>query len=239
MSAIILARPRPEFFGQSRQVIHAFVTGQHHACDRRQALCGFSAPATLLVPVAEISCMGCELCLAALPTDLLSGDATNAHLPPSPPPSADGTSYAIGLRGERVRHRLAPNPVTTQFEGRDAVLCACGVIGFLAHGQPRTGYQTCPQCHLIWRQSGLDAHSHAYPAEGRFIPSGVSYAPELGAVEYRVPICGYAHPAAFVMPHGSGEPRDACVQLVEPFPYLVGTVSLPTKSATGELHTIN
>ncbi|GAB3671421.1 hypothetical protein GCM10027597_04350 [Saccharopolyspora tripterygii] len=91
--------------------------------------------------------------------------------------------------------------------------------------------------HLVWRQSGLDAHSHAYPAQGGFIPSGVSYAPELGEVEYRVPICGYAHPAAFVMPHGSGTPCDACQQLVEPFPYLVGTVSLPATSAPGELHT--
>lgn len=147
MSTIILARPRPELFGQSRQIIHVFLAGQHNACDRRRALCGFSAPATLLVPVAEISGMGCELCLAALPTNPHPGDATSANLPPAPPPSADGTAYAIGLRGERVRHRLAPNPVTTRFEGRDAVLCACGVIGFLARGTPPTGYQPCPQCN--------------------------------------------------------------------------------------------
>lgn len=72
--------------------------------------------------------------------------------------------------------------------------------------------------HLVWRQSGLDAHSHAYPAEGGFIPTGVSYAPELGEVEYRVPICGYPHPAAFVMPHGAGAPCDTCKNLVEPSP---------------------
>ncbi|MDI2028202.1 hypothetical protein QFW96_06260 [Saccharopolyspora sp. TS4A08] len=146
MSPIILARPRPELFAQSRQVIHAFPAGQHNTCDRRRALCGFSAPPTLLVPVAEISGTGCELCLVALPADLLPGDAANAVLPPAPPASAGGEPYAIGLRGERVRHRLARNPVTTRFDGRDAVLCACGAIGCLARGQPPPGYQPCPHC---------------------------------------------------------------------------------------------
>ncbi|SFT08316.1 hypothetical protein [Saccharopolyspora flava] len=145
---MILARPRPELFGPIHQVVHVFPTDQRAHRDRRRALCGFTAPATLLVPVGEISGMGCELCLAAMPADLLPGDATAASLPPAPPPNAAGNPYAIGLRGERVQHRIAANPVTTRFEGRDAVICACGVIGFLVRGEVPADYESCAECAL-------------------------------------------------------------------------------------------
>lgn len=146
MPPVILARLRPGLVGNFQLTVHAFPADQHDTNGQRTAICGFAAHGTLLEIVDGIVGMGCEWCMVTVAANGLTGGHTTVPLPPAPAPDSRGEPYAIGLRGELIWHAIATNPVQTRFEGRDAVLTACGAIGFLAKGTPPTAYKPCPTC---------------------------------------------------------------------------------------------
>ncbi|MBB5159310.1 hypothetical protein [Saccharopolyspora phatthalungensis] len=62
-----------------------------------------------------------------------------------------------------------------------------------------------------WRQSGLDALSHAFASEGGFIHTVESESQTPAEVaEYHVSACREMLPLAFVMYQGGGAPCEVC-----------------------------
>lgn len=67
-----------------------------------------------------------------------------------------------------------------------------------------------------WRQSGLDARSHAFPSQGGFIRSSQYQHPTLDEpVEHYAAACGLVLPLAFAMSQSGGDRCDTCTRVSE------------------------
>lgn len=60
----------------------------------------------------------------------------------------DARVYAVGLRGEFVRHEVPEPPVIQLHESREVVIAECGCLAFPRFGTPAQHYERCPVCPL-------------------------------------------------------------------------------------------
>lgn len=144
ISPIVLARLRTDTCGiaAANPPVHVFAARHHDARGHRRSFCGMLMYESHLERTDADLGTVCKLCFAVVPSIQLASHRMSAAPRPLTTCAAEGELYAIGLRGQ-LWHLLAANPVQTSFAGRYAVLCACGVIGFLTRAVP-ANYSPCP-----------------------------------------------------------------------------------------------
>ncbi len=145
-SPIVFARLRTDTSeaGAANSLVHAFAVHHHDDRGNRRTFCGIVMHESRLERADANVGTVCKLCFAVVPSDQLASHRMAAGPGPLRTSATEGGLYAIGLRGQ-LWHMLAANPVKTSFAGRYAVLCACGVIGFLTRAVP-ANYSPCPTC---------------------------------------------------------------------------------------------
>lgn len=128
-------------------VAHLFDAQGQDETDTRKALCGFACHVSQLDQVPSLSgALPCELCIRDLPDDVLaaSREVDTEQFPADDTDSSE--TYAVGLRGEFIAHRVPARPQLHTYEGRDVVVAECGCIAFLSFGAPPDRYRLCSDC---------------------------------------------------------------------------------------------
>ncbi|MBA8827037.1 hypothetical protein FHX42_004421 [Saccharopolyspora lacisalsi] len=67
------------------------------------------------------------------------------------PLRADPAYYAIGLRGEPIRHTVPTNAPVSTLDGVPVTQVACRLLGQLLVGDPDPAMAWCIECHDVLR----------------------------------------------------------------------------------------
>lgn len=77
----------------------------------------------------------------------------------SVPVTIEPGAPALGLRDERLVHRVPNRPISSTLDGRTVVVTVCGVLAWAAAGEPPFDWLRCRECTPMMFASPIDSSS--------------------------------------------------------------------------------